>query len=96
MVEDSRRRGHLCGGINSTFLALIPKENRSVSFDDFRPIALCNLRYKVISKVITNRLKPVLSSCLSAEQLGFLQGREIQDVIGAADESQDKITGVET
>jgi hypothetical protein len=87
MVEDSRRKGHLCGGINSTFLALIPKENKSVSFDDFRPISLCNLCYKVISKVIANRIKSVLSSCLSVEQLGFLQGRKIQDAIGVAHES---------
>jgi hypothetical protein len=59
MVEDSRRKGHLCGGINSTFLALIPKENKPVSFDDYRPISLCNLIYKVISKVIANQIKPV-------------------------------------
>ena len=41
MVEDSRRKGHLSGGINATFLALIPKANKSVSFDDYRPISLC-------------------------------------------------------
>jgi DNA-directed RNA polymerase subunit F len=60
MVEDLRRRGHLCEGINSTFLSLIPKENKSISLDDFRPISLCNLCYKVISKVIANRLKLML------------------------------------
>jgi hypothetical protein len=87
MVEDSRRKGHLCGGLNSTFLALIPKANKPVTFDDFRPISLCNLVYKVIAKVIANRIKPILSRCLSAEQLGFLQGRRIQDAIGAAHES---------
>ena len=48
MVEDSRRNGKLCGGLNSTFLAPISKANKPVSFDDFRPISLCNLIYKVI------------------------------------------------
>jgi hypothetical protein len=52
MVEDSRKKGHLSGGINATFLALIPKANKPVSFDDYRPISLCNLIYKVISKIL--------------------------------------------
>jgi hypothetical protein len=41
----------------------------------------------VISKVIANQIKPILSRFLSAEQLGFLQGRRIQDAIGTAHES---------
>jgi ribonuclease HI len=65
---------------------LIPKENNSLSFNDYRPISLCNLIYKVISKVISNRIKPFLERCISAEQLGFLKGRRIQDAIGAAHE----------
>jgi hypothetical protein len=83
MVEDSRINGKVFGSLNSTFLALIPKENNSVSFNDYRPISLCNLIYKVISKVLSNRIKPILERCLSAEQLGFLKGRRIQDAIGA-------------
>jgi hypothetical protein len=87
MVEDSRKKGKIYGSLNSTFLALIPKENNSASFNDYRPISLCNLIYKVISKVLANRIKPILERCLSAEQLGFLKGRRIQDAIGAAHES---------
>jgi hypothetical protein len=87
MVEDSRKKGKICGGLNSTFLALIPKVNNPASFDDYRPISLCNLIYKVISKILANRIKPILARCLSAEQLGFLKGRRIQDAIGAAHES---------
>jgi hypothetical protein len=87
MVEDSRRNGKLCGGLNSTFLALIPKVNKPESFDDYRPISLCNLIYKVISKILANRINPFLSKCLSSEQLGFLKGRRIQDAIGSAHET---------
>jgi hypothetical protein len=86
MVEDSRIKGKISGSLNSTFLVLIPKENNSLSFNDYRPISLCNLIYKVISKVISNRIKPFLGRSLSAEQLGFLKGRRIQDAIGAAHE----------
>jgi hypothetical protein len=86
MVEDSRITGKIVGSLNSTFLVLIPKESNPLSFSDFRPISLCNLIYKLISKVISNRIKPFLERRLSAEQLGFLRGRRIQDAIGAAHE----------
>jgi hypothetical protein len=86
MVEESRSRGVIIGGLNSTFLALIPKVNKPVTFGDFRPISLCNLYYKLISKIIANQIKPFLSRSLSAEQLGFLKGRQIQDAIGTTHE----------
>jgi hypothetical protein len=86
MVEESRIRGEVVRGLNSTFLALIPKVNKPTSFDDFRPISLCNLCYKLISKIIANRIKPILSRSMSEEQLGFLKGRQIQDTIGTAQE----------
>jgi hypothetical protein len=87
MVEESRLRGFIVGSLNSTFLTLIPKANKPVTFEYFWPISLCNLCYKLISKIIANRIKPILSRSLSAEQLGFLKGRQIQDAIGTTHES---------
>jgi hypothetical protein len=75
VVEDSKRRGEVLKALNSTFLVLIPKVNKPSSFGEYRPIALCNLSYKIIEKIITNRIIPILSRTLSGEQLGFLQGR---------------------
>jgi hypothetical protein len=86
MVEESRTLGAITGSLNSTFLAPIPKANNPSSFDDFRPISLCNLCYKIISKIIANRLKPFLSRAISIERLGFLKGRRIQDAIGTTHE----------
>jgi hypothetical protein len=86
MVEDSRIKGKILGSINSTFLVLIPKQHQPLAFSDFRPISLCNLIYKIISKVISNRIKPILLRCISAEQLGFIKGRRIQDAIATAHE----------
>jgi hypothetical protein len=65
---------------------LIPKENSPWTFGDYKPITLCNLCYKLISKVIGNRIKPIISRALSAEQLGFLKGRQILDAVGTAHE----------
>jgi hypothetical protein len=86
VVEDVRISGRLAGSLNSTFLALIPKINNPQNFGDFRPISLCNLVYKIISKVLAIRIKPVLSKTLSAEQFGFLEGRQIHDAIGTTHE----------
>jgi hypothetical protein len=57
MVEEARLNGNISGGLNSTFIALIPKVNKPQSFGDFRPILLCNLCYKIISKIIANQIK---------------------------------------
>ena len=49
-------------GLNHTFVCLIPKVKEPVSMKDLRPISLCNILYKLISKVLVNQLKSVLSS----------------------------------
>lgn len=67
VVEESRAHHWLLPSLNSTFIALIPKEVDSITPDKFRPIALCNVIYKVISKVIANRLKPLLPLLISPE-----------------------------
>ena len=48
------------GSTNSTFLSLIPKEKYVVSFDIFHPISLCNIGYKIISKIMANILKYIM------------------------------------
>jgi len=85
-VEETRLRCEVIRSINSTFIALIPKFNSPNSFSDFCPIAMCNLCYKIIAKIISRRIRNILSLSLSKEQLGFLKGRHILDAIGTVQE----------
>jgi len=65
VVEDSRKSRTILRAINESFIALIPKQEKSMTPERFRPIVLCNVVYKIISKVIANRLKPLLPLLVS-------------------------------
>lgn len=61
--------------LNHTSITLIPKKNQAIRVGGFHPINLCNVVYKLISKVIANRLKLVLSFIISDFQRAFLPRR---------------------
>jgi len=65
MIRGILRKTKVGGGINSTFLALIPKETNPGSFDRYRPISLCNSSYKIVAKLLANRIKPLLQKLIS-------------------------------
>ena len=74
LVEESRAMHWILPSLNTTFVALVPKEEQPSRPEKFRPIALCNVIYKVITKVIANRLKPLLPLLISPEQTGYVEG----------------------
>lgn len=65
IVEECRTSGSLYNAINSTFITLIANSNSTSSFNDFRPISLCNCLYKIIAKIIANRIRPILPCHIS-------------------------------
>jgi ribonuclease HI/exonuclease III len=81
MIKKSQVSHKLGGGTNSAFLALIPKEKGALTFSRFRPISLCNTSYKILAKVIANRLKNILPNIVPENQGGFIKGRQIADNI---------------
>jgi len=71
---------------NAPFIAFIPEVDNPTNFNQFRPISLCNSVYKIISKIISHRIKGILSENIFNEQFGFLQGKQIHQDIDIAQE----------
>ncbi|CAN1148633.1 Putative ribonuclease H protein At1g65750, partial [Linum perenne] len=72
---------HLIASINETLVTLIPKKPNPESFSDFRPISLCNVAYKTLTKCIANRIKGLMPGLTHPSQTSFVPGRHITDNI---------------
>ena len=63
--------------LNTTFLVLIPKTGEAEDLKDFMPISLLGSLYKLLSKVLANRLKRVVGMAVSDAQNAFVKGQQI-------------------
>src|ERR1044072_5438157 len=81
MVDEFHSRGVWPRGANASSVALIPKTNDPQSLSEFRPIPLIGCMYKVVSKILANRIKEVLPSLNDERQFAFVGGRNILDSI---------------
>ncbi|PKU75120.1 Putative ribonuclease H protein [Dendrobium catenatum] len=79
-------KNYLPVGVKATALVLIPKNKHACSIDDFRPIALCNVFYKIIAKILADRLKLVMPFIIHNSQAAFISDRLATDNTILADE----------
>lgn len=68
-------------GLNDTNVVLIPKKKSPITMGDLRPISLCNVLVKIITKVLANRMKTMLDGVVAENQSAFIPGRLIKDNI---------------
>ena len=86
MVNQFLFEGTMAQGLNDTNICLIPKTTMPNEMTNFRPINLCNVSYKIISKVLCQRLEKVLPQRISETQSAFVAERHIIDNILIAQE----------
>jgi len=75
IVEESCNHQWALPSLSATFITLIPKEENDAVPSKYRPITLCNVTYKIITKVIENMIKPLLPLLISPEQTCYVEGR---------------------
>eukprot|EP00253_Pinus_taeda_P001849 PITA_01849 len=79
MVKNVFQKHKMGDNTKSSHLAFIPKDLNPLSFDRFRPISLCNVSYKIVTKILANRLKKLLPHLILENQGGFVPRRQIMD-----------------
>ncbi|XP_058784766.1 uncharacterized protein LOC131659617 [Vicia villosa] len=85
------KTGWLLPNFNANILALLPKVNGANSLGKFRPIAMANFKFKVITKILADRLAAMMPELISSEQRGFIHGRQIKDCICMASEAANSL-----
>jgi len=89
-ANDFHRNGKLSKGINSSFIALIPKVDSPQTLNEFCPISLVGSLYKIPAKLLANRLRQVIGSVISYAQYAFVKNRQILDWILIANDVVDE------
>lgn len=81
MVRSFFNHGYILKELNMIHITLVQKNNNPLSINHYKPFSLCNISYKIISKILINRLKKVFPKIISRLQGTFIRGQDIHDNI---------------
>lgn len=74
-IHEFFRNGMILKQLNHAAITLIPKTKHEPGVADFKPISCCNVTYKTISKIIANRIAPIISNLIDPAQGEFLEDK---------------------
>ncbi|GKV35976.1 hypothetical protein SLEP1_g44163 [Rubroshorea leprosula] len=78
-IQEFHEQGRLVRGSNASFIALIPKVENPQRIEEYRPISLIGIMYKIIAKLLANRLRKVIDKIIGEQQMAFIRGRQLVD-----------------
>ncbi|GLU02749.1 hypothetical protein SLE2022_199870 [Rubroshorea leprosula] len=90
-VREFQQHGRLVRGSNASFIVLIPKTDNPQAIEEFRPISLIGVTYKIIAKLLANRLRKVLPKVIGDQQMAFIEGRMLVEGAVIANEILDEV-----
>ncbi|KAK2662605.1 hypothetical protein Ddye_001179 [Dipteronia dyeriana] len=85
-INEFHKDGSLVRELNRAFIAIIPKVGNLMSMKDFKPISLVSSMYKMLAKVLANRLRKVMNSIIGESQMAFVENRQSSDSLVIAEE----------
>ncbi|GKV35106.1 hypothetical protein SLEP1_g43419 [Rubroshorea leprosula] len=89
-ADEFYTNGKLVKGSNASFVVLIPKTSNPQKIEDFRPISLIGSMYKIIAKLLANRIRLVMGSVIGVQQTAFVKDRLLVDGVLVANEVIDE------
>ncbi|GKV26629.1 hypothetical protein SLEP1_g35894 [Rubroshorea leprosula] len=90
-VQEFQEHGRLVRGSNASFIVLIPKTENPQGIEEYRPISLIGIMYKIIAKLLANRLRKLLPKVIGEQQMAFLEGRQLAEGVVIANEVIDEV-----
>ncbi|GKU98648.1 hypothetical protein SLEP1_g11622 [Rubroshorea leprosula] len=90
-LHEFHKNGKLVRGLNTSFIVLVPKVDSPQKIEEYRPISLIGVMYKILAKLLANRLKVVLDEIVGEQQMAFIRGRQLMDGVVVANEVIDDV-----
>ncbi|GKV04879.1 hypothetical protein SLEP1_g16976 [Rubroshorea leprosula] len=80
-IKEFHKYGRLVRGINASYITLVPKKKNPTTLKEYRPVSMVGSLYKILAKVLANRLRKVIGKVISMTQSAFLEGRQLIDSV---------------